>query len=152
MRGKSDLVFVIHAAAVWLGMSAMLALMSLIGGWHRLARTYRARYDPQGRRYLFASMEIRGRLLLGERYSLCLTVYVSSYGIHLRIWLPFRFFHPPLFIPWRAIQAVESRRWLGFTIVRVRLSTEEELSFGYGVGKAIASERESFRKGVANWQ
>jgi hypothetical protein len=152
MRAAALLSDLIFAVAIWLGMSAILPLAAFVGGWHRLADTYRARYDPQGQRYIFASVGIKGRLLLGAHYSRCLTGYVSPYGTSLRIWLPFRFFHPPLFIPWRAVQTVEMRRWLFFTIVRVRLSTDEELTFTGGLGKTIASEWESFRKSVANWQ
>jgi len=41
---------------------------------------------------------------------------------------------------------------LFFPFARVRLSTEEELTFIGGLAKSVASEWESFRKSVANWQ
>ncbi len=37
-------------------------------------------------------------------YSSCLTVYVSKDGLYLSVWPMFRLGHPPLFLPWSAIQ------------------------------------------------
>ena len=36
-------------------------------------------------------------------YSNCLSVRVGSEGFALALWVPFRTFHPNLFIPWHAV-------------------------------------------------
>ena len=45
-------------------------------------------------------------------YSGCLTIYSSPEGLYLKVLLPVRPGHPPLFIPWDAIRNPVARRFL----------------------------------------
>jgi hypothetical protein len=94
------------------GWFTMLTLLSLVGGWNALAGPYRDLGDAEGRAYRVSSISIK-RGLLPIDYGNCVSVRISSGGVRLAVWLPFRWFHPPLFIPWTAIPHCEGgRHWL----------------------------------------
>ncbi len=97
---------------MWLLVTGM---MGVLGGWYELARLYR---DPEGRAraplesFWMASLSLRGWSVFPATYRNGVIVEVSRTGLHLRLWLPFRFGHPPLFIPWTHIQRIEPRPML----------------------------------------
>lgn len=106
---------------------AIIALVSALGGWHRLARMFPAEQtsfrisDPDAARYYFASMSM-GPPYFPTNYGSCLTIAVGNAGIELRVALPFRFLHPPLLIPWNAIECCERDRYLWcFQCTRLQL-------------------------------
>jgi hypothetical protein len=86
-----------------------ISLMSVLGGWHRLAGHFRDFGPPQGKRFLFASMSM-GPKGFQTNYGGCLTVFLGRKGIRLSVWLPFRFMHPPLLIPWTEIESVHQEK------------------------------------------
>lgn len=90
---------------LWLG---MCNLLSRLAGWHRLAERYAATLPPVGRRFWIESGKFGW-----VSYNSCLTIHATPEGLHLAVWLPFRFGHPPLLIPWRELRNVGSRTvWL----------------------------------------
>lgn len=62
----------------------------------------------------------RGRLPLPANYSNCAIVDVAAGGLHLRTWRPFRFRHPPLFIPWGQMESMVPGRMLFFSTLAIR--------------------------------
>ena len=73
----------------------VLFFISVIGGWRQLASRYRTDQPvPAPRRHL-----VWGQLGL-MYYRNCLTVGGDARGLYLAVFFPFRFFHPPLCIPW----------------------------------------------------
>lgn len=92
---------------VW---TAVCLLMSLLGGWHRLAKVYPGRSSPTGKCFRMQSGSFGW-----VNYGNCLCIHTSPDGIDLAIMLPFRIGHPPLFIPW---EAVENARVKSFLWVR----------------------------------
>jgi len=94
--------FFFFLGVFWFG---SVAIMSLAGGWHRLAASFRASSRVEGETFRFASMYIRAGVL-PVSYANCLSVTVSPSGVRLSPVFLLRFLHPPLFIPWSAILAV----------------------------------------------
>ena len=92
------------------GMWCVISLIISFGGWNRLAVQFRAPADPagpQGRRFGMQSGKIGW-----ATYSNCLTIHASPEGLRIAVWPIFRIGHPPLFIPWQAIQNPVTRRFL----------------------------------------
>jgi len=103
---------------LWLGMSAVLAVL---GGWSNLARRFRARGPAKGELIRFVSGSM-GAPLLPVGYGRSLNLTVGEEGFGLSVLFLLRFFSPPLFIPWDAVESVEAKRSLigRYTAIRVR--------------------------------
>lgn len=97
----------------------VLGLISAITGWRRLATLYPAPPgDPEGTRWRFRTAGFRN----ASHYSGCLHFTATQGGLHMKLFLPFRPFHPPLLIPWDALRARIQHGWL-------RLGRQAELTF-----------------------
>ncbi len=98
----------------WLAISFLLGVIS---GWHRLGKVYRR---PEGARPTtvaqFQSIHMK---LVG--YRSCVTVGVDPAGLFLSVYLPFRFGHPPLLVPWDAIESLGPCNVFGFRYHSVSL-------------------------------
>ena len=88
-------VFILGFAFMWLFATG---LISLIGGWHSLAKSHPApeRSMGLGREFGFQSVFIG---LLGS-YRSCVKVSVFAEGILLRPIILYRFNHRPVFLTW----------------------------------------------------
>jgi hypothetical protein len=103
---------------MWVGITAVL---SVVGGWGELGRRFPATTRPDGETFSFVSGALNaGMLPVG--YGNCLFVTVGSAGVRLSVLFLFRILHPPLLIPWTAIEAVtRERHWFTWrTVVRIR--------------------------------
>lgn len=99
----------------WLTVVALLILGVLfvgarISGWHKLAEHYASadRYEGRWISQLDDSGK-EGGLEVSLRYSVsenAIKLGADARGLYLQMSLPFRPFHPPLFIPWRDIESV----------------------------------------------
>lgn len=94
---------------LWFGITGLLAFAS---GWASLGKRYAASGSIAGTTSWFSSGAM-GRRYFPVSYGNCLIVTTNPAGLHLSLWLPFRFLSPPLFIPWTEIQSVEKGwHWL----------------------------------------
>jgi hypothetical protein len=89
----------------------VIGVVAELGGWGELGRLYP---EPRGlvrapvRSFRTASLDLRrGWFPLPTNYGSCIVMELSQAGLHLRTWLPFRFRHPPLLIPWGQIERAE---------------------------------------------
>lgn len=104
-------LFPLFFAGMWM---LVLTIISA-AGWNALARLYR---EPEGMArdpvasFRTTSIDLRGGFPLPANYSNCVIVEVARAGLHLRVWLPFRFRHPPLLIPWARVERFERGRFL----------------------------------------
>ena len=91
--------------AVWYTICLVIAR---VGGWHSLARHYRASATPAGKRLRMQSARVGW-----VDYSLCLNICVAEEGLHIAVWPIIGVGHPPLLIPWSAIRvlSVDDRWW-----------------------------------------
>ena len=101
--------FVVFFVLLW---CCVCLLISLIGGWWRLARHYRATLMLPGKDHagvwgMVGSASYRGTL----------NVRTSPQGLYLSVVPLFQIGHPPLFIPWSHIRANDTAklRWWGLT-------------------------------------
>lgn len=96
---------------------AVLAILSVVSGWPRLAERFpvRAVRGIDERRFRFVSGSLGGRLL-PVAFRSALVCGVSSDGLELSVLPFFRVFHPSMFIPWSAVEAVTyERHWFVMT-------------------------------------
>src|SRR5688500_2833043 len=94
----------IFFVALWCGVCWVL---SLVGGWHRLAGTYRAEKPAMGESYRLQSGRVGP-----VSYNQCLRVQAAPDGFYLSVLFLFRPGHPTLFIPWNAVHHPEVKRIL----------------------------------------
>ena len=97
--------FLIVFVCAWLLMTWTLAHFC---GWTVLAKSYRARYRPEGLRFSRRSLYI----VPFTRYHGCLNVTLSSEGIYMIPSFFFRFAHPGLLIPWSAVGQLQQKKFL----------------------------------------
>ena len=118
----------------WLIACAMLSFMS---GWRRLAARFPASSGIDGETYRFASMSL-GAGLLPVHYRNSMFVTVGRSGLSMSVFILFRVMHPPLFIPWSAVETVQPERfWLvNHTVVYIR-GFDKRLLFRGRAGKKI---------------
>lgn len=99
---------------------AVGALLSWIGGWHALASAFPDPGRVEGRRFRLVSGFV-GRGLRSARYRSVLAIVVGERGLRVSILLPFRFMHPPFFVPWTEIASVDRESRLLESRIQVRL-------------------------------
>ncbi|HTW45921.1 MAG TPA: hypothetical protein VMD58_10275 [Acidobacteriaceae bacterium] len=91
------------AALVWFVGSSLSALGS---GWHKLAIRFRHRGDFEGDVRRFQT----GVMRWASRYNYSLVLGANQEGLYIRtMWLA-RMEHPPLFIPWSEVTAIDQPR------------------------------------------
>lgn len=123
------------------GWLAICCLLSLIGGWHALAKRYRNSLSPPGKLFSFASLGL-GAGLVPVSYRSCLFVRLGSTGISLSVFPFFRFFHPKLFIPWSAVSECKRERFWFMNCTALYLSEPQIRLLFYGrVGRDIYEAR-----------
>jgi hypothetical protein len=87
---------------------AVFAVLSVIGGWRRLARQFRAPKNfKSGQLFRWQNAQVGG-----VNFNNSLNVRVASEGLHLSMPILFSFMHPPLLIPWIEIKAARQRKLL----------------------------------------
>ena len=137
-------VFFAFFVALWLSIHAIL---STIAGWGSLAARFPVSYPAaaQGRRFRFVSGSLGSRWF-PVAYRSCLSCRVSSAGLELSVLPMFRFMHPPMFIPWSAVEeAKREQRWLlPVTVLRLR-GVPHQLRLAGTAGKAAFEAYESCR-------
>ncbi|MBN2002908.1 MAG: hypothetical protein JXA21_06095 [Anaerolineae bacterium] len=100
-------VFPVFFVGMWCG---VIALLSVMGGWSRLATVYRAEEGYVGPIWHFQTV----RLGL-TRYRGVLTVGANPEGLYLAVMPLFRIAHPPLWIPWNEVEIIEQAGFLGLS-------------------------------------
>jgi hypothetical protein len=101
-------LFVASFAVIW---TLVVALIAVLGGWWRLAGSYRATQPFVGPKWSWQTGWFGW-----ARYRGVLTVGADSTGLSLEVMPLFRIAHPALFIPWSDITTAE-RQSLFFPVV-----------------------------------
>jgi len=112
---EAGIGFVAFFVVVWCGVSV---LIGIVGGWRRLAETYRAQGDFDGPRWRFTSARMR----FSVNYNGCLILGANAGGLYMATLLLFRLGHPALFVPWSDVGVVERSglvfKYLEFSFVK----------------------------------
>jgi hypothetical protein len=97
---------VVSAFLCWIGVIGVnLAICRWVGGWPQLVKHYAQRSPFVGQKWHWQSTWI-GWL----NYRGCVTVGANATGLYLAPWLLYRAGHPPILIPWSALQ-VDGPQW-----------------------------------------
>jgi hypothetical protein len=110
MKGESNFWILPAILLTWFG---AMYVFSVIGGWMELGHRFAANQTPSGKRFLLQSAKV-GNVSYGGM----LTVWVSSQGLHLSIWMPFAVGHQPVLIPWDQIQVVSTTKVFWYETVK----------------------------------
>lgn len=103
-------------------------------GWGALAPRYRRRDEVPTVEYGWQTVQVVAGWLTAN-YGGCTTVGVNADGLFLRVAWLFRPCHPPLFIPWAAIEATARKHWIGSHVV---LKFPDEPGVAVRLSKATA--------------
>jgi hypothetical protein len=134
-------LLVVGLPALWVG---VMALLSRVGGWSELAETHPSRDHPIDEVFRFASLGL-GAGWFPVNYSRCLSVSVGPEGFGVSLWIPFRPFHPNIFIPWRAVESCRAEKFFFVPCTAVYLSRPRtRLLFRGRLGRALQVEWAKF--------
>lgn len=138
-RGLAWPLFLMFFAGLWISVSLLL---SWIGGWAALARSYPLATEFDGRRWRFRSVVVRhANPLRYTGYGSCVTLGANVRGLYLAVFPLFRIGHPPLFIPWADVR-IAKHAGLFFSYLDFRFLRAEgvrlRLSWRLGVEVATA--------------
>jgi hypothetical protein len=98
--------------------------MLSFGGWQQLATHYRATTLP-----LTANTSTLGYAKVGwVSYKNILRAGACSEGLVLKVFFLFRFFHPPLLIPWHVLDSVQTHRGFWNTTYSLTIPTSDGTS------------------------
>lgn len=127
--------FALFFPVFWLG---IIWLVSRLGGWHRLARTFVTDRPPAGETIGWTS----GKFSFFSSYNHCLNVTVSASGVRIEPNILFKFGHSPLFFPWAAVAGLTRRRLLLGYVSALHIQTDNGLHavtlFGQRLSDALA--------------
>ena len=84
-------------------------------GWGVLGRRFPRRHEVPVAEYGWQSVVVIAGWMPSS-YSNCTTLGANADGLFLRVALPFRPFHPPLFIPWAAVETTARKHWFGSSV------------------------------------
>ena|SRR5271165_1882121 len=99
----------------------LTGLLSILGGWYTLSKQFQTSTSIDGQQFRFASGSFGRHPFPVTAYGNCLFVTVADTGFRIAIVFPFRFLSPPIFVPWEAVAAVESKSFLFFKYCVIRL-------------------------------
>src|SRR5262249_17392714 len=95
-----------------------------MGGWHRLARSYRWTHAVDGTSWWFQSADLG----TSAEYGNCLIVTANEDGLRIAMPRFLRLWHPALFLPWGDMTAILERNELGLQGVKLTFAREPSVS------------------------
>jgi hypothetical protein len=116
------LVIILAFPVLWVTVLIGIGHMT---GWAALAEKFRCEGPFGGQQWRWESARMRW----WGGYNNCLIVGADPQGLYLSMLLPFRFGHPPLFIPWIEVSVAKHGRWMLTRYVELRLGRECDIPF-----------------------
>ena len=125
----------------------VLYFLSRVTGWHELAKYYPARNPYQGKwiGHDLDEVEVRFSSSTGVN---SIRLGADAQGLYISMWIGYRPFHPPLFIPWSDVTAVRIKEvpWIRKpNLVKYIFAMDPDVPVY--VGKDIAEEIENHSEG-----
>lgn len=127
---------------MWIAISVFL---SYVSGWASLTAYFRAAQPVSGQHFRFVSA-FMGAKWLPISYKGCLFVKVNDEGFCFSLFFLFRFWSPPLFIPWSEVESVEEKSsflWGRHIALRIR-NQWPTILLGGEVGQCILDTYRTF--------
>ena len=134
----------IVAMVAFAGVSIFIgSFMAGAGGWRAAAGRFPARNPapPATARFRFVSLRMSGGVLGTAAYQNVVILELSDRGIGLSLLTPFRLFHPPMLIPWNAIESCEQHFTPWGDAARVTLHGGGGFSVAGAAAKALLERR-----------
>lgn len=99
--------------AFFLLILGVLYFFSRVNGWHELSQYYPTRNPYQGKWIVHDLDEVEVRFNASDGVN-SIRLGADAQGLYISMWIGFRPFHPPLFIPWSDVTAVRIKEtpWL----------------------------------------
>lgn len=122
MNDPVKIVLLVVAAVILYALffGTILFVIAHLGGWQRLAQSYRRDWPVTGTVYRFRS----GRMGRHTNYGSCLKFTVADEGLEIAVLPVFRPGHPPLFFPWDEITVTRERNWLNMEVYVLTFARE----------------------------
>ena len=127
-------IFPVFFVTVWVLVSYVLSLLS---GWHSLARKFRNDTPPTANARAAGPLFYRVNLNDWVGYSSVIRIINAPRGMYFSVVFPFRIGHPRIFIPWDQIKISKTKRWWRNYLV-LTLGTEEQIPMR--ISEAMARE------------
>jgi hypothetical protein len=118
--GSILLIGLFSVLSFLLVLAGSMVLLGRAGGWWAVAKAYPSSGAPEGKKFAMQ----RGSFGWVD-YNGCLTIHVSDRGLRIAVWPFLSFAHPPILLPWSAIEVLKVReRWYARDIL-VRVGNPE---------------------------
>lgn len=131
-------LFPVFFVSLWLFVCFVISF----AGWRTLSLHFRAASRPDGQNFPMQGAEIGM-----AQYNGCLSLVVAENGLWMRPWLPFRAFHPPLLLPWRAFESAKTEKRFWVTQWTMQVVTPDKkrvkIAFPMRLGGLIATRIEA---------
>ncbi|HUN89774.1 MAG TPA: hypothetical protein VMU28_13330 [Terriglobales bacterium] len=101
----------------------VMFFISRVGGWSRLAESYRTEQPFLGNLIRFQAAQLRNR----TNYNGCMNFGGDPAGLYMVPMVPFRMFHPPLLIPWEEITTRPVKLWRFWNFIELRFQRSPEI-------------------------
>lgn len=110
--------------------SLVCFMLSIFGGWRRLAEVYRADDAFQGKLLRWQSAIMRYRI----SYNNCLNFGENYRGLYITPLFLFRIGHPPLFVPLSDITVIREEGRFIMPVIRLRFAKAPDIPFRVTAG------------------
>lgn len=135
------LLFIAFFVAIFAVIYFIVCLFTSLRGWGSYASRYRGqKIFPEGVQTFSGQSMMVGGNVAPANYRHVVAVGYDDDGIYLRMGMFFRPFHPPLFVPWSAVTAVEQKKAIKGFYTAVEVSGMSRLVFFRGLGDAIQAK------------
>jgi len=118
------MIFVVFLGIAWL--SLILFLVSLLSGWRKLSKRFRAQSETYGVTKSAGPFFYTVYLRYWSRYSSSIRITAADDALYLSVFILLRVGHPPLCIPWNEIQ-IGRTRYLWRSYVLLTLGNQERI-------------------------
>ncbi len=130
----------ILAVFVAVGWCLILISVSVVSGWHQLARKFSAISEPYGEANAVGPFFYSVYLRFCGHYGSVIRMVAARDALYLSVLLPFRPGHPPLCIPWNEIKLGRAkmfwRRYIVLTLgeqERIPMRISERMARNLGI-------------------
>lgn len=131
------LIAILFVSVAW--WCVICAGLSLLSGWHQLARRFPSRGAPSSKARRAGPFLFGVKMRFSTDYSNTIRLASDDRALHLSVALPLRVFHPPLSIPWNEIER-NTARHRSRDVVVLTLGREQQIPLRLSEGVAAKLE------------
>jgi hypothetical protein len=142
LPGYVWVIIIIAVLAVFLtALYFIICGVTALRGWQSYGSRYRGQRDfPAGVQTFSGQSMMIGGNVAPANYRHVVTVGYDDQGIYLRMGKFFRPFHPPVFVPWSAVNEVEQKKAIKGFYTAVQVSGMSRLVFFRNLGDEIQTK------------